>query len=85
MGLRGSDPPYFDNVSYSELSDFYLAWQQALGIADGTYADVHQAAPIEENLAVARRTPGAIATYRNMLSTIFRECARVLRKDGLCV
>lgn len=28
-----TDPPYFDNLSYSELSDFYLAWHQALGIA----------------------------------------------------
>ena len=30
-----TDPPYFDNLSYSELSDFYLAWHQALGVAAG--------------------------------------------------
>ena len=32
-----TDPPYFDNLSYSELSDFYLAWHQVLGIAEPPY------------------------------------------------
>ena len=32
-----TDPPYFDNLSYSELSDFYLAWHQSLGMAEPPY------------------------------------------------
>src|SRR5690606_11383155 len=43
-----TDPPYLDNVSYSELSDFYLAWRQRLGVAEGVYADEDRPAPLAE-------------------------------------
>ncbi len=46
-----TDPPYFDNLSYSQLSDFYLAWQQSMGMAEPPYDNQSHAAPIKENLA----------------------------------
>jgi len=80
-----TDFPYFDNLSYSELSDFYLSWQQKLGIAEPPYDENTKAAPLETNLAVAKKTEIAIDRYRRDLGAILRECSRVLRKDGLCV
>jgi putative DNA methylase len=80
-----TDPPYFDNISYSELSDFYLCWHQALGIAEPPYDDPSRPAPLRENLALANRSDGAVETYGRTLAAILRECRRVLRADGLCV
>ena len=80
-----TDPPYFDNISYSELSDFYLCWHQALGIADPPYDDPSRSAPLRENLALANRSDGAVEAYAQSLAGILRECRRVLRADGLCV
>jgi adenine-specific DNA methylase len=80
-----TDPPYFDNVSYSELSDFYLAWHQALGIAERPYARPNKSAPIRANLAVTAATDDAMAEYRRKLMAILRECWRVLHPRGICV
>jgi hypothetical protein len=80
-----TDPPYLDNISYSELSDFYLAWHQTLGIARPPYHDRSRPAPIGENLATLSRHADATARYRDVLSAVFSECRRALRPGGLCV
>jgi len=80
-----TDPPYFDNLSYSELSDFYLSWHQALGIADPPYDDPAISAPLRENLALSDRSEVSIETFAVTLTSIFRECRRVLSPDGVCV
>lgn len=80
-----TDPPYFDNLSYSELSDFYLAWHQSLGVAEPPYDDPYVAAPIRENLALTDRGEEAIEIYRGRLQRIFYECNRVLKENGLMV
>lgn len=80
-----TDPPYFDNLSYSELSDFFLAWHQVLGIAAPPYDDKTRAAPIRENLAIQDRSGESVETYTRTLAAILCECRRVLRRGGLCV
>jgi adenine-specific DNA methylase len=80
-----TDPPYFDNLSYSELSDFYLAWHQSLGIAEPPYDDRAVAAPIKANLALTNRAGKSIDDYRLRLRRIFVECHRVLKSQGICV
>lgn len=80
-----TDPPYFDNLSYSELSDFYLAWHQELGIAPPPYDNKTTSAPILQNLAVTQRSDEAAKEYQERLSQIFAECNRVLKSDGICV
>lgn len=80
-----TDPPYFDNVCYSELSDFYLAFQQVLGIAEPPYDDVSLPAPMALNLAAANRSDEAVREYAKGLHAVFSGCARVLRRDGVCV
>jgi len=80
-----TDPPYFDNLSYSELSDFYLSWHQALGFAPPPYDDNVTSAPILQNLAITRRSDEAIKGYQQRLQRIFMECCRVLKPNGICV
>ncbi len=80
-----TDPPYFDNINYSEMSDFYLAWHQALGMALAPYDDPSRAAPLLENLATVSRGDDAAREYRERLTTILGECRRVLRPSGICV
>lgn len=80
-----TDPPYFDNLSYSELSDFYLAWHQELGIAPSPYNKKTMSSPIAQNLAISRRSDEVVKVYRERLQQIFMECRRVLKKKGICV
>ena len=80
-----TDPPYFDNLSYSELSDFYLCWHQVIGIAEPPYDDPARHAPIRDNLAITDRSDLSVEGYARTLSEILRECQRVLTLKGLCV
>jgi putative DNA methylase len=80
-----TDPPYFDNLSYSELSDFYLVWHQALGMAESPYDHPAAVAPLAGNLALPNRSTAAIAGYREQLQRILTECWRVLTPQGICV
>ena len=80
-----TDPPYFNNVSYSELSDFYLAWHQVVGFAEPPYDDLVTGAPIKQNLAVTESGSEAVECYKVSLARIFAECCRVLKTEGLMV
>ena len=80
-----TDPPYFDNISYSELSDFYLSWHQTLGIAEPPFDDPDKPAPIQNNMAVTRVNAETTADYTQSLARVFSECNRVLKAQGICV
>ena len=72
-----TDPPFFDNVHYSELADFFFAWQQT----------DHQSH--EPNGSTTRHPSEVQDTDANRfaakLQAVFRECHRVLKDDGLLV
>jgi putative DNA methylase len=71
-----TDPPYFDFVHYSELSDFFFAWlSPALG-KRYTWLD---RADCSDSGEVQQKDPRAFASQ---LSRVFRECRRVLKDDG---
>lgn len=82
VDLTLTDPPYFDNVAYSELSDFFLPWLQLFGLAP---ADGEGAAGFEENLAAKDRSNAAADRYGKSLGESFSEIARVLKSDGRLV
>ncbi|MCY4055951.1 MAG: DUF1156 domain-containing protein [Cyanobacteria bacterium MAG CAR4_bin_6] len=85
------DPPYYDNVMYGELSDFFYVWlKRTAGLL---YPDLFMA-PLtdKENEAVAnpalhRGKKGAKALagrdYQEKMGEIFAECRRVLKGDGV--
>lgn len=75
-----TDPPYFDNIPYSELSDFFAPWLAMLGvIADtGLNARAH-------SLSAPNREPHSIDRFAAGLRACFAEVARVLRPSGRLV
>ncbi len=77
-----TDPPYLDNVAYSELSDFFLPWLQLLGLAA---ADGEEVAGFDENLAARGRDDAAVGEYASSLAESFSEISRVLKQDGRLV
>lgn len=72
VDLVVTDPPYFDNVHYSELADFFHVWIR-LANQDGqatTRSDREVQATSAEDFA-------------ERLGDVFAECSRVLKPDGI--
>lgn len=78
VDLVMTDPPFFDNVHYSELADFFFVWQQ-LYFANGSCID---ACTTRRGAEVQDTEAGAFA---EKLRLVFAECHRVLREEGLLV
>jgi putative DNA methylase len=74
LDLVVTDPPFFDNVHYSELADFFYAWQKA-GKDNGS-------ATTRNLREVQDADPDRFA---EKLSAVLRECCRVLKDEGLLV
>ncbi|GAB4329744.1 MAG: DUF1156 domain-containing protein [Promethearchaeota archaeon] len=77
-----TDPPYFDNVHYSELSDVYYVWLRQ-GLVDAYPAFRPPLTPKEEEVVknLARGLTGE--HYRRKLTEVFKEIARVLVDEGV--
>lgn len=72
-----TDPPYFDFVHYSELSDFFYAWlSNALG---GDYDYLNRQDSSHENEVQDCDNEN----FTRKICSIFTECNRVLKEDGL--
>ena len=89
------DPPYYDNVQYSELADFFYVWEKrTLGTLDperfaGELTDKDNEAvtnPARFDFAKGRqRQRLADADYESKMRDIFAEARRVMRDDGILV
>lgn len=85
------DPPYYDNVMYAELSDFFYVWLKRT--AGYVWPDLFtRILTDKENEAVANPAkfkgqpkPKKLAydDYRQRMAAIFCECRRVLTADGV--
>ena len=75
VDLVVTDPPFFDNVHYSELADFFHVWQM-LGQAGAATATTRNAEEVQDVHATA---------FADKLAAVFAECHRVLKDDGLLV
>lgn len=82
-----TDPPYYDNIYYSILADFFYAWKKPLlqkiepelfsqDITDCRYELVASSRRVEEGQS-------AHEEYCKQLNMAFSEAARVLKKDGV--
>jgi adenine-specific DNA methylase len=89
------DPPYADNVQYSELADFFYVWlKRTQGHRRpewfGTYLCDHDQEAVV-NVARHRDGAGSVADaraeahalYEDLMTQTFREARRVLRDDGV--
>jgi adenine-specific DNA methylase len=81
------DPPYYDNVQYSELSDFYYVWQKrTLGDLYPEWFDTGVTDKQAEAVANPARDGSARAAktqYESAMHAIFAESRRVLKADGI--
>ena len=85
------DPPYYDNVMYAELSDFFYVWLKRT--AGHVFPELFRARLTDkDNEAVAnparfKGEKGARALagrdYQERMAAIFAECRRVLKPDGI--
>lgn len=85
------DPPYYDNVMYAELADFFYVWLKRT--AGPVFPELFRRRLTDkENEAVANpaRFAGqkgarkrARRDYQARMAAIFAECRRVLKPDGI--
>lgn len=73
-----TDPPFFDNVHYSQLADFFHVWQRHILGAEGCWTATTTRADQE----VQHSEENA---FRDRLGAVWQECHRVLKDDGLLV
>lgn len=73
-----TDPPFFDNVHYSQLADFFYVWQRHVLGGNGRH-NAHGTRSLSE----VQQSDPTIFTER--LTGVWAECHRVLRPDGLLV
>lgn len=75
VDLVVTDPPFFDNVHYSQLADYFYAWQREISETqngDTTRSD----SEIQQTDA---------KDFAANLGSVFAECNRVMKDDGLLI
>lgn len=89
------DPPYADNVQYSELADFFYVWLKrtqgyrrpewfSTYLCDHSEEAVANAARFKtEGIATAEAKKRANEFYQRLMADSFREAFRILRDDGI--
>ncbi len=78
IDLVVTDPPFFDNVHYSELADFFYSWQRLVprGFINGNKTTRYPGKEVQDQNHVY---------FTRKLQAVFRECHRVLKDNGLLI
>ena len=72
-----TDPPFFDNVHYSQLADFFHVWQRyMLASPDSCFETTRSEREVQHTDADA---------FASRLQDVWKECERVLKPEGLLV
>jgi putative DNA methylase len=73
-----TDPPFFNNVNYSELADFFYVWQELYlnGKSNSDITTTRHDEDVQDADA---------ASFAAKLCRVYQECYRVLKDDGLLV
>jgi len=66
-----TDPPYGGNVNYGELADYWMIWHNKDGIIDKT-----------QEIIINENQRKGLVEYEEGLTSVFRECRRVLQSGG---
>lgn len=76
-----TDPPYYDNVQYSELADYFYVWLQKC--LHSEYEEFEPKVSPKAREIVANNQVGKDEEFFiDSLSNVFSECHRVLKSDG---
>src|SRR6266481_1292688 len=89
------DPPYADNVQYSDLADFFYVWlKRTQGYRRpewfSTYLSENEQEAVvnvsrhrEDDIPVKEARRRAHEFYQGLMRDTFKECKRMLRDDGV--
>lgn len=76
VDLVVTDPPFFDNVHYSELADFFYAWTPRKNLPSSMPLTTRHRGEVQD------ADPNRFA---DKLRAVFTECCRILKDDGIMV
>ena len=79
-----TDPPYFDNVQYSELADFFYVWLR-LALKDRYPWFQPELSSRPEEIVKNDRLGKTTDFFNQGLQRVFKECHRVLKDEGMMV
>lgn len=85
VDLLVTDPPFGDNIQYSELSDFFYVWLR-LVLCDNypqEFGSEYTPKALEAVANRARQPDDSDAFYQRVLTDCWREAYRVLKPSGL--
>jgi len=71
-----TDPPFFDNVNYSELADFFYAWQQLYWKRKGYPDSTRNGKEVQDSDSYK---------FSRKLQNVMTECNKILKDDGLFI
>lgn len=75
-----TDPPYFDNITYSELADFFQPWLEHMGLVPKA---AKRRSLVKGALRAQRNNEESIEEFASSLGEAFCEVHRVLKPQGL--
>ncbi len=84
-----TDPPYYDNIPYSHLSDFFYVWLKR--IMGSRFSDMFSTplTPKSDEIVTYSNGPGGIEAgkkfFQETLAKSFQEIHRVLKPNGIAV
>ena len=79
-----TDPPYYDNVPYADLSDFFYVWlKRAVGNIFPDLFSTPLTPKSQEAIAEPMRQEKPDEFFEDMLSDSFKEMHRVLKPNGI--
>lgn len=73
-----TDPPFFNNVHYSQLADFFHVWQRHILGQSGNQTEHTTRSSMEVQ-------NGDVAQFTDRLEAVWAEANRVLKKEGILV
>lgn len=84
-----TDPPYYDNVPYSYLSDYFYVWLRSILGARFPSLFTTPLTPKSDEIVVYSNKPGGKNAgklfFKEMLAKSFEEIRRVLKPDGIAI
>ena len=78
-----TDPPYSDNIMYSELLDFFHSWIYLSDYARNKLGFNTPLTPKSKEIVVNKAISKDYDNYSSGLESVFKECYRVLKNDGV--
>jgi putative DNA methylase len=92
VGVWFTDPPYYDAVSYADLSDFFFTWLKRTAldarVLQDPYDSTNQLTPksreaIQDDAKTVDGCPKDRNYFERTMATVFAGGRRVLREDGV--